>query len=343
MVLEYGIDHPGDMDHLLAIAQPHISVLTALDLVHAVYFAHEDDILREKVKLLQGAREIACFNSDLQQVPDFLRHRSIDILSFAVQSGARADIGFDEYHLVRHDEQVGATFVLRQENEQMTQITTNLLGESHAGYISLGVEVSMIVAQQHSIQLDMHKHADRELSLTLQPGRATILPGKRGSVLLDSSYNAAPTSMQSVLEVMTQIRQELFPERELIFCLGEMRELGQYSEQAHQELVQQIMHADRLFLVGEEMKRITLPALLKAGYRQSHVRYFSQSRALGRALEEYLSQSKDLALVLFKGSQNTIFLEEAVKAVLRDPADVTRLCRQSVWWMKKKEAFFAQP
>ena len=341
MVLEYGIDHPWDMDQLLSIAVPHIAILTGIDQVHAGYFSDEKGILREKVKLLQSAREIALYNVALDEVPTFLQHRSLDVLSFGLQEVSETDIGFGNYRLVRHDEQISASFMLRQEHETLSNIQTNLLGESQAGYISLGVELAMIVAQRHKVQFTTTPTGeDRHLDIELQPGRETLFLGKWWSILMDSSYNAAPTSMQLMVELITQIRQELFSDRELILCLGEMRELGSYSEQAHRDLAKQIMHADRILMVGEEMKRFTLPALLKAWYRQNCVRYFSHSRALGRALDEYLSESKDLALVLFKGSQNTIFLEEAVKPILRRPEDTSKLCRQSARWMDKKENFF---
>lgn len=66
LVLEYGIDHPGDMDVLLDIAIPHMSMLTAVDSVHASYFADKEAIFTEKVKLLLKTREVAFRSADLE-------------------------------------------------------------------------------------------------------------------------------------------------------------------------------------------------------------------------------------------------------------------------------------
>lgn len=52
LILEYGIDHPGDMDYLLSITKPHMSIFTGIDKVHAVYFEDMDALLAEKMKLL---------------------------------------------------------------------------------------------------------------------------------------------------------------------------------------------------------------------------------------------------------------------------------------------------
>jgi UDP-N-acetylmuramoyl-tripeptide--D-alanyl-D-alanine ligase len=45
-------------------------------------------------------------------------------------------------------------------------------------------------------------------------------------------------------------------------------------------------------------------------------------------------------MIYVKGSQNTIFLEEAIEMLLLHPADTARLCRQTPEWKRKKEEFF---
>ena len=46
-------------------------------------------------------------------------------------------------------------------------------------------------------------------------------------------------------------------------------------------------------------------------------------------------------IVLVKGSQDTIYLEECVKVLCNMTEDV-KLVRQDAQWMAKKEAFFQQ-
>lgn len=60
-----------------------------------------------------------------------------------------------------------------------------------------------------------------------------------------------------------------------------------------------------------------------------NVHHFTHYDKLGSALKELLTNnSDDNYLLLFKGSQNTIFLEEAIKYILQDPIDEERLTRQ---------------
>jgi len=55
-----------------------------------------------------------------------------------------------------------------------------------------------------------------------------------------------------------------------------------------------------------------------------------------------LKESGLECLLVCKGSQNTIFLEETVKMLLSNPKDEERLTRQSDRWIVKKREFFGE-
>ena len=77
--------------------------------------------------------------------------------------------------------------------------------------------------------------------------------------------------MSAMIDTVMQIRQTVFPERNLVFCLGDMRELGQYSETVHRELAKKLLPADQIFLIGEQMNSFTLPSLLETGFTAHRV------------------------------------------------------------------------
>jgi UDP-N-acetylmuramyl pentapeptide synthase len=135
--LEYGIDHPGDMDYLLSIAQPHMSIFTGLDKVHAAYFETIDQLLAEKVKLLQQTKEIVFVPDGARYLAAYIQQLSIDVLTYGLTEADTGDIGFDTHTLSLEDSEVVASFNLQQEQEQVMQVRTNALGSEQAGYISL--------------------------------------------------------------------------------------------------------------------------------------------------------------------------------------------------------------
>lgn len=333
-VLEYWIDHPGDMSELVSIAKPHLWILTWVDKVHAAYFSNAEAIFNEKIKLLDATRDVAFYWFSLHALIE--NHSlSSDVLSFTLHEDQNdTDIWFNAYRLRREDESVGSEFIVCEWEDRMTKVRTNVLWHEHAWYISLAYQIAQIVAirfWQEFIQSNT-----QSLTVDLQPWRMSWLLWKRWSLILDSTYNASPASMKMMIDLITHIRQELFPERQLIFCLGDMRELWTYSEEEHRLLAKHVLHADHLFLVGQEMKTHFMPELLALWYTQWRISFYANSTLLWRAVEEYCSQQENLALILCKWSQNTIFLEEAVKQLLRYPEDQGKLCRQWAWWTHKK-------
>jgi hypothetical protein len=61
---------------------------------------------------------------------------------------------------------------------------------------------------------------------------------------------------------------------------------------------------------------------------------------LGNRVKEELKNSDSRKLIIWKGSQNTIYLEEAIKILLANYEDSKNLVRQSDWWLRKKKRFF---
>jgi hypothetical protein len=70
------------------------------------------------------------------------------------------------------------------------------------------------------------------------------------------------------------------------------------------------------------------------------VQVFANSTSAGQEIAKLL-HAEDLILV--KGSQNTIFLEEAIKEMMRVKSEAGELlCRQSPWWLSVKRQALAK-
>lgn len=158
--------------------------------------------------------------------------------------------------------------------------------------------------------------------------------------------------MRSIITTARNIKTKLFPERPLWLVLGDMRELGDFTEKEHRLLAAYVSQvADYVFLVGKEMTTHMADELEKIGFPMSHLCKFHTATEATQIIKRLISDEKhpcdDHAhhhhpeqppLLVFKGSQNTIFLEEAVKGLLKNPEDHKYLTRQSARWSKKKES-----
>ena len=126
-----------------------------------------------------------------------------------------------------------------------------------------------------------------------------------------------------------------------MLVLGDMRELGDLTEQEHRLLAWYVhQSADQICLVGESMDKYLLDELEKTWVEKSTVKTEKNSQKLWMWIVDFLKRSDEKWIILFKGSQNTIFLEEAVKQVLANKADVKYLTRQSERWMQKKSYLY---
>ena len=92
------------------------------------------------------------------------------------------------------------------------------------------------------------------------------MKGIADSWILDSSYNAAPASMNRVIEFAKTLRSQLFDGYKLMLVLGDMRELGDFTEQEHRQLAGKAFNvADVVLVVGENMNKYFLDEFEKIG------------------------------------------------------------------------------
>ena len=63
LVLEYGIDHPGEMDFLLSIAIPDVAIITEIAPNHIEQFGTFELYKKEKLKIITQARELIIHDS----------------------------------------------------------------------------------------------------------------------------------------------------------------------------------------------------------------------------------------------------------------------------------------
>ena len=70
--------------------------------------------------------------------------------------------------------------------------------------------------------------------------------------------------MREVINTAIQIRSQLFPQREIWLILGDMRELGDFTEQEHRKLAGYVSQSsDQLFLLGTSMTKFLADELEK--------------------------------------------------------------------------------
>lgn len=163
---------------------------------------------------------------------------------------------------------------------------------------------------------------------SLPPSRASLFSGINGSTILDSSYNSSPLALHDFFDMLQDIKHF----SRLIALLGDMRELGQATQQEHEQAALVASRIfDQVFLIGPAMTNFATPIFSK---HHIPTQTFTNPWQAIPALQSTL-QPGDLLFV--KGSQNTILLETTIEPLLANPTDRQYLCRRGKFWENQRE------
>lgn len=316
MVLEYGADKPGDIAHLVKSVKPHIGIITKIGRVHQAegQFKNAAAVLEEKKKLVMclGKTDIAILNGE----DEFLKKLKGELIAKTFWFGKGGDIFAD--NLKNTASGFSATLC---KSHEYYDAEFSVAGSFHIDTFLPALLCGLL----HGITLK--EGIDTLQNFKLPPGRMSIIPGKHGSTILDSTYNASPETMKQALGLLKN-----FPGKRKIAVLGNMNELGEYTEEAHREVGSVIgSWLDLLITVGDFARGIAQEAL-KKDFPKARIKILKTAEQAG----EFLIRERPLEkgdIILLKGSQNLVRLERAVKMLMARPEDAKKLlCRQEPEW-----------
>lgn len=343
IVLEYWIDRPKEMEFLVSINKPHIWVFTAIDAVHSEQFWNPTEIAREEVKMVKNTREIAFLNADDTYAQQVMWTLWIDEFTYqTLWYDSKADIHFDKEKITvnpKDKHYVLSEFEISIKTEKY-HLKTNLLWKPNYGYICVALTIAEILSNRFTWEeLNLKKLLKEPLIYQLQPWRCSIFKWKHDSILIDSTYNASPLSVRKLIDTTLAIQKATGFKRKVLLVLWDMRELWDLTEKEHRLLAWYVQWAgDRVVLLWNSMHSFLADEIKKIWFSEENLTLCHNYQEVWKEVEKFLKDSDEKWIVLIKGSQNTIFLEEATKALLQDKKDVKYLTRQSQRRLKKKEA-----
>ena len=344
IVLEYGIDNPWEMDFILKVAHPDIWVFTAIDAVHSEQFWNPQKIASEEIKMALNTKSLVFLNANDEYAQQLAPRIKVDKLMYKTfdNDNIDADIYFDEHSFKKWKENADlkSHFDLHIKQQEY-KIETNLFGKMNYWYIGVAIWIAETLAYRRKEDLHLKNKDKLELTYKLQPGRLSVFDWKFNTLIIDSTYNASPLSVRKTIDTVYTIRNNCFSKSEIWLILWDMRELWDLTESEHRKLAGYVSQSgDQLFLLGKSMNDYLADELEKI-WATKNLTVCKTLKELNKIVENKLKERKDKnpVILVFKWSQNTIFLEEAVKHFLKNKQDEELLTRQSEFWMKKKSEF----
>jgi alanine racemase len=323
-VLEMACDSFGEIAELVRVTQPEIGVITAINQTHLAYLGTLANIANEKGRLIEALpfTGSAILNADDPRVAGMVPRTKARILTFGLSAGA--DVRAADLKM-RPD---GLTFTLHYEGRSYAG-RAPLLGR-HQVYPLLAAVTSGVV-------LDVPPEAALEALAKLPrvPGRLNPLPGQKGTLILDDTFNSSPEAAIAALDTLAEL-----PGATKVAILGDMADLGEIEVEAHQQIGQYAAtRVQRLVTQGDVAQQIATAAR-EAGLGKHAVHVTFTSDDAVAAVQDLLSPD---TVVLVKGSAS-VRLERVVQKLLAQPdQDHRHLVRQGAGWEQVRARQPARP
>jgi UDP-N-acetylmuramoyl-tripeptide--D-alanyl-D-alanine ligase/murE/murF fusion protein len=287
LVLEYGVDHKGEMSQHLNLIKPQIGVLTGINPTHSEpeLLGSIAGIMEEKGKLLQALPKNgwAILNWDGRQVRMMGAKTKAQVIKYGITPKAdytarQIKVNFS-----------GTKFILQAKGEEIA-ISTGLVGRHFVHACLAAAAVGKILG------LSWQEISQGLGQLKPLKGRLSVEKGPLGTVLLNDALRANPASTLAGLETLAALPTQ----GRRIAVLGEMGELGSLSKQEHQILGQKLATLKIDYFIGAgELQKLTVSSALKAGMNPRRVFWVAEVNQAAQKLKTILRKND---LLYLKGS-----------------------------------------
>jgi len=329
LILEVGVGKPGDMKkNVIPWLKPDVVIITSFPdkPVHVEFFGSVEKIIEEKSSLIHALRKngILILNHDDEKVFSLHQKFNYKTISFGMHKNSTYHALYPTYlYANRNGIKVpdGINFKLEYDGNTFPVMLPNILGMHNIG------QALVAIACGCELGCDLLESIKAVSEYKTPPGRLTLIEGINNSIIIDDTYNASPIAMSAAILVLKDLEG-----KRKIAVLGDMLELGKYTEEEHRLIGEKIFGvADILVVVGPRAKFIAEGAIEK-GFPQKEIYSFDSSMTTAKFLEGIVEKGD---IVLLKGSQG-IRLERAVEAIM-EHKELKRslLCRQDKEWQNR--------
>ncbi len=251
VILEMGMNNPGEIEPLSRLARPDIAIISNIAAAHIGNFESEEAIALEKSAIFSGLDQngIVILNQD-DKYFDFLKNIAIknniqteNIISFGY--GHKSKYKIAEINI--KNQQLSEVVIKNPTKEMKYEIaTSNKIIIFNSAIIAACLDT---LTQNPDLGLESLA------SFKASSGRGNIIKLDKFTII-DDSYNANLTSSKAGVEYLSNLKAKTDSKRS-VAILGDMLELGSYSDQHHQELINfcRTKNIDKIILIGSEMQK----------------------------------------------------------------------------------------
>jgi UDP-N-acetylmuramoyl-tripeptide--D-alanyl-D-alanine ligase len=325
LILELGVDRPGDMAYLCSIVTPEVGLVTAVSYAHLEFFGTINNIKKEKQVLIERVanRGLSILNYDNELTREMMAVSRARVLTYGLSEKVDLQAQDIVYNFEKGDYDLsGIHFKLSYDGAIVPVFMKNVLSEPAIYAALAGAAVGL------HFKLNLVSIAAALNNFNLPPGRMNLLAGFNHSFIIDDTYNASPDAAVAALDILARLK--VAPTSKKYAVLGDMREIGDFTEAGHRLVGKKTAQSgvDSLLVIGECAQFIKAGAL-EAGFPAERVQLLSTSEEAIAFIKPLISHGD---VILVKGSQ-AMRLEKIVKEIMAEPEQAdSLLVRQGPGW-----------
>ena len=301
-VVELGANHQGEIAYTAQLAQPDVALVNNVMPAHLEGFGSLEGVAKAKGEIWSSLSQsgYAVVNLDANFANDYLKQLEllkVNVLTFSQNDPTASLYGSD----LIFNETGNAQFMLTvnmNNIKQNIEIQLNLPGKHNVSNALAAASMAIALG----CKLDV---IERGLN------KATAVSGRVNSsrvselvTVIDDTYNANSASVKAAIDVLAQYKGKH------LLILGDMGELGKYSEQEHIDIGKYAAgkNIEGLLTVGDLTEKTSSAFNQKS---KNEARHFVDKQHLESNLKSTLLENNEQLTILVKGSRSAK-MEEVV-------------------------------
>lgn len=287
LILEMAMRGLNQIKQLTQAAEPKIGVITNVGLSHIELLGSLENIAKAKLELIESlpADGTAVLNADDAWFSYLKKRTPVKLLTYGLSKTATV-----QAEQIKLDRQSRPQFNLCLPDGQKAKVHLKLMGHHNVSNALAAATVAFAFnLPLETIVTGLEQQIPAKMRLELE----TL---KNGTRVINDAYNASPASATAALQVLANFKTD----GKRYVVLGEMAELGPFTEEAHKLVGQEILkqNIDVLVTVGK-VAALTAEEV-KAGSREITV---FACKNIAEASRLLVSLIKPNDVILVKGSR----------------------------------------
>ena len=296
VVLEMGMYDLGEITELATIARPHIGVVTNVGPSHLERLGTIERIAQAKAELVEAlppysSGGVAVLNGDDPWVHQMAAKTRAEVFYYGLDQ--TCDLWANQ---IESQGLEGIRFRFHHGSETI-YAKVPVLGRHSVHTALAAAAVGLVEGLSWEEIIDGLRGAAQL--------RLVVVPGLRGAIILDDTYNASPASTIAALNLVEEL------DGRKIAVLGDMLELGAYEEKGHRKVGRRALDVVAVLITVGERGRLIAEAALAWGMEAEKVIIAEDNESVIARLREIVAPGD---IILVKGSRG-MKMEEVVAAL----------------------------